>query len=263
MTKLPVLGLLQKRFPNLRKEELLAYVLSGEVTVEDETVRDPKLRVADTSSIAIRRLKRFVSRAGEKLDHAFASWDLPTADRVFADAGSSTGGFTDCLLSRGARLVYCIDVGYNQLAYELRKHPRVRVLERTNIMDVDLAALDPRPHAAVMDLSFRSIRRAAAWCLRGVSESWLIALVKPQFEWQDPTPAFEGVIIDRGVLWDILYELMGDLRDEGIFVVDVALSPVRGRKGNAEFLFLVSSSKEGNQDRVYRRLRCLVDEAVT
>jgi 23S rRNA (cytidine1920-2'-O)/16S rRNA (cytidine1409-2'-O)-methyltransferase len=227
-----LLDLLVSLYPETPRERLFSRVLCGDVVVEGSVLRDPKVAVPADAEIVLSS-KRFVSRGGFKLDPALEAWGLPVAGKVFLDAGSSTGGFTDALLQRGARLVHAVDVGTAQLDWKLRADPRVIVREGTNIMGLE--SLDPRPAAAVADLSFRSLRGAAGRILALTEEGWMVALIKPQFEWIDPPAQFQGVVPDDR-LESILASLEHDLREEGVRLVAQMPSAVRGRKGNQEFL---------------------------
>ena len=227
-----LLDQLARLFPDIERERLFSRVLAGDVVVDDATERNPKAAVSDGAEIVLSS-RRFVSRGGFKLDAALEGWNVAVAGKVFVDAGSSTGGFTDALLQRGAALVHAVDVGAGQLDWKLRSDARVAVREGTNAMA--LTNLEPRPHAAVADLSFRSLRGAAAHLLSLTSEGWLIALVKPQFEWVNPPAEFDGIVPDDA-LEGILAALETDLRTEGVAMIDRMPSPVRGRKGNQEFL---------------------------
>jgi len=229
---LGLLDLLVQLYPETPRERLFSRVLCGDVVVDGSVLRDPKVAVPAEAEVVLSS-KRFVSRGGFKLDPALETWGLPIEGKVFVDAGCSTGGFTDALLQRGASLVHAVDVGTAQLDWKLRADPRVRVLEGTNVMALE--ALDPRPHAAVADLSFRSLRGAAAQILGLTSEGWMVALVKPQFEWKSPPADFQGVVPDER-LGDILEELEVDLAAEGVKLVARMASSVRGRRGNQEFL---------------------------
>jgi 23S rRNA (cytidine1920-2'-O)/16S rRNA (cytidine1409-2'-O)-methyltransferase len=236
--KIPLIDLLCMSFPDTSRKDLFARVLCGEVYVNNEKICNAKRLVGMSSHIEF-RYKDYVSRGGIKLAHVLNKWNIEVKNNVFIDAGCSMGGFTDCLLKHGAGIVYAVDVGYNQLAYSLRNDHRVRVYERTNIMDIQKHSLDPAPDAAVCDLSFRSIRRAASHILYLVSRNLLIALVKPQFEWENPQPGFSGVIENKDTLLLICKNLVRDLYSEGVSVSDVEFSPIRGTKGNRELFFLL------------------------
>jgi len=183
-----------------------------------------------------------VSRGGFKLERALELFDFPVEGLTFLDAGSSTGGFTDCLLQHGASCVHCVDVGYNLLDFSIRSDSRVSVHEKTNIMD--LQSLDPRPDAAVADLSFRSIGGAATHILNLTETRRMTALIKPQFEVPRGTVGFDGVVRDMNLLRQTLESVFAALKDEGVGVFDVCISPVRGHKGNREFLALLGDLSE-------------------
>mgnify|MGYP006278879061 CR=1 FL=1 len=240
MAKRPLLSLLQQTYPDEKKDELFARVLCGEVMVDGERVKDPKRPVAPTAEIVLAG-RGFVSRGGEKLDAALAAWEIPVAGKVFLDAGASTGGFTDCLLQRGAARVHAVDVGFNQLAYSLRRDERVIVHESTNISEV--GHLDPPADAAVCDLSFRSLSGVSGSLLALTGESWFIALVKPQFEWKDPPASFDGVVRRREDALAVLSDTLGRLAAEGAHAHRLIESPIRGRRGNYEFLALFSETE--------------------
>lgn len=228
----PLLDQLVRLYPETPRERLYSRVLAGDVQVDGALERDPKARVTDDAEIVVSS-RRFVSRGGFKLDAALEAWKIDVSDKVLLDAGCSTGGFTDALLQRGARLVHAVDVGTAQLDWKLRSDSRVLVREGTNVMA--LTSLDPRPDGAVADLSFRSLRGAAAHILSLTADGWLIALVKPQFEWVNPPAEFDGIVPDER-LDGIIASLEADLQNEGVTMTDRLASPVRGRKGNQEFL---------------------------
>ncbi|MEE8441866.1 MAG: SAM-dependent methyltransferase [Spirochaetia bacterium] len=221
--------------PDAGREELIAQIMCGDVSFNDQTVRDPKESVPEDSIITYRE-SGFVGRGGIKLDHALGLWDVEVSGKVVLDAGASTGGFTHALLLRGASVVHAVDVGYNQLAYTLRVDPRVVVHERTNVGE--LTALSPIPHFAVADLSFRSLSGVAAHLLALTSEGWAIVLLKPQFEWRNPGLEFDGRVpedaVDR-----IVRDTVEHLSREGVFAHAITESPIRGADGNREFLVLV------------------------
>ena len=161
------------------------------------------------------------------------------------DAGSSTGGFTDCLLQNGAKAVHSVDVGFNLLDFKIRNDSRVVVHEKQNIMTLAKEDLVPAPRAAVADLSFRSIKGAASHILDLVGDTWLIALIKPQFEvpkWQEN---FFGVIEDPDLMKQTLTNVYENLQQDGVGILRATVSPIKGHKGNTEFLALLEKKSEG------------------
>jgi 23S rRNA (cytidine1920-2'-O)/16S rRNA (cytidine1409-2'-O)-methyltransferase len=239
MRKRPLLQVLQNLEPGSSREELLARILCGEVRVDGARIRDPRFPV-DCSEVSLER-RPFVSRGGLKLDGALAAHGPAVAGLCLLDAGCSTGGFTDCLLQRGAARVIAVDVGYGQLDYRLRRDPRVTALERTNILSLVPGSLPEVPDAAVADLSFRSLRRAAAHLLTLTSRHWLLALVKPQFEWRSAGADFRGVVRDPEVRRRVLASLARDLGAEGVFLERVAAASPAGARGNREFFFWLTT----------------------
>ncbi|MDC7228135.1 MAG: TlyA family RNA methyltransferase [Spirochaetales bacterium] len=224
---------LEEKFEEYSHKELYSMIMCGEIKVNGETIRAPRCKINPEAEITL-TARKWVSRGGEKLEYALSSWGIDAAGKTVIDAGSSTGGFTDCLLQRGASHVYSVDVGYNQLDYKLRIDDRVSVLERTNIMS--LTELSPQPDFAVADLSFRSITGAASHILNLTKENLLLALIKPQFELTD-IENFDGIIRDKNLLYEVLVATALSLQNEGVEIKAVLESPIKGGKGNTEFIF--------------------------
>ena len=251
-------NLVSARRPDLTNEEILALILCGRVHVDGAKARHPDQSVGADAVIELLPARKYVSRGGNKLEPLLLQWKLTVARKVFIDAGCSKGGFSDCLLQQGAALVHAVDVGYNQLDYKMRCDSRVKVHEKTNIMLVDPSHFNPRPDAAVLDLSFRSIRKAAIHVLGMLEAKWLLALVKPQFEWLNPDNRFDGVVRSPDVLYDILVDLIDDLWNERSFVKRIDESPLKGRKGNREFFFLIEGQESTKKKVIVDRIADLV-----
>ena len=181
---------------------------------------------------------RFVSRGGDKLDAALDRFGIDVGGRRVLDAGASTGGFTDCLLQRGAAHVAAVDVGRAQLHERLRRDPRVTVLDRTNVRQLTLEAVGGQPFELVTaDLSFISLRTVAASLVDMAAEGAdLILLVKPQFEaGRAEASRGRGVIRDVGV-WDrVVGEVAAAYGELGAAMMDTVRSPITGAEGNVEF----------------------------
>ena len=187
---------------------------------------------------------RFVSRGGQKLDAALDRFGVDVAGRRCLDAGASTGGFTDCLLQRGAACVVAVDVGTGQLAWSLRIDPRVTVLERVNIRYLDADAVGGPADVVVADLSFISLARVAPALVRVAAPSAdAVLLVKPQFEAGRGSVGRGGIVAEPAVHLRVLEHVRDALAAAGLVMVDVMPSPVRGASGNIEFLgrFVVAS----------------------
>jgi 23S rRNA (cytidine1920-2'-O)/16S rRNA (cytidine1409-2'-O)-methyltransferase len=184
---------------------------------------------------------RFVSRGGEKLDAALAAFGIEVAGRRVLDAGASTGGFTDCVLQRGAASVVAVDVGYGQLHERLRANPRVEVRERVNVRSLETGALGPAPDLVVADLSFISLRTVAEALLAVAAPGAdLVLLVKPQFEaGREEAARGRGVIRDPSVRADALESVAVHLAGLGATIMGAMVSPLRGADGNVELLLHV------------------------
>ncbi|HEV7526100.1 MAG TPA: TlyA family RNA methyltransferase [Acidimicrobiia bacterium] len=179
----------------------------------------------------------YVSRGGHKLAAGLDAFSVGVDGRYAVDVGASTGGFTDCLLQRGAAHVYAIDVGRSQLAWSLRQDPRVSVMERTNVRLVEPGALDPRPDLCVADLSFVSLRTVAPSLLALTTDTAdFVLLVKPQYEAGRQRLGRRGIVRDPEVHAAVLHEVVAGLDEAGLGVTAVVPSPLRGADGNVEFL---------------------------
>jgi 23S rRNA (cytidine1920-2'-O)/16S rRNA (cytidine1409-2'-O)-methyltransferase len=231
---------LLRQHPELAEREARGRIMRGDVLLGTEAVTKVGMTVPADAPLSLKPSRVYASRGGAKLAAALSRLGISVAGKCMVDAGSSTGGFTDCLLRHGAGHVYAVDVGENQLAWRLRSDPRVTVLEGTNVMDLVPSRLPIRPDGSVCDLSFRSIRGASSHLVKLVAEHWLLALVKPQFEWRTPAPGFRGVVQDGREALSILSGLAADLEEEGVSVVAACGSGLPGRRGNREFFFLIS-----------------------
>ena len=241
MKKVNLLTLLKKNYPEYSSDKLYSHILCGEVIVDGGAIRNPKELFPEDTPVVLTD-KKYVSRGGFKLEKALDIWHIDVKGKVVLDAGSSTGGFTDCLLQHGAKLVHAVDSGSNQLDFKLRQNPAVLVREKTNIMDV--TALDPQPDIAVCDLSFRSIVHAASHILSLTREKKLIALVKPQFEERGLVPGFDGVIKKEEDLRRVLAETERLLAEDNTYIAEMIESPILGTKGNREFLCIITDSAQ-------------------
>lgn len=236
--KSSIIKLLQQKDSTLTKDKAMALVSCKNVYVNGELCSDFHAMYPNEAVIEI-SFPKYVSRGGFKLEKALETFNINVEGLTMLDAGSSTGGFTDCLLQHKAAFVHSVDVGFNLLDYKIRSDKRVIVHEKQNIMTLTADDLIPHANAAVADLSFRSIKGAASHILDLVGSTWLIALIKPQFEvpkWQEN---FFGVIEDPNLLESTLKNVFENLQSEGVGVYNAVKSPIRGHKGNVEFLALL------------------------
>lgn len=218
----------------------------GRVTVAGAPTRSAARQVDEHEPIVVNGAPpRFVSRGGDKLDAALDRFVVDVAGAHALDAGASTGGFTDCLLQRGAASVVAVDVGRGQLDWSLRQDSRVELLERTNLRSLTIADIGGTPCAvAVADLSFISLTLVAP-ALAGLTtpDAQLVLLVKPQFEAGRQRVGRGGVVRDPIVRRAVLDDVVAGLARAGLGVVAAMPSPIRGAAGNVEFLFQASKGE--------------------
>ena len=218
-------------------EQARRAVMAGEVRLNGQPVTKPSRVVSEDAELTVDRGPRYVSRGGEKLAAAFERFPLQVKGLICADVGASTGGFTDCLLQQGAARVYAVDVGYGILDWRLRQDERVVVMERTNARS--LKALPEAVHFVTVDVAFISLRK-----LLPVIKGWFppaggqgVCLIKPQFEATRKEAARgAGVITDPGIHRRVLEEVLESGFREGYTFRGLMRSPLKGPKGNREFL---------------------------
>lgn len=217
------------------REKARGLIMAGEVLVDGKQIDKPGTRFQSSVAITVKARPRFVSRGGDKLAGALETFPIGVNERICADVGASTGGFTDCLLQNGAAKVYALDVGYGQIAYSLRRDSRVVVMERTNVRYVE--ALPEQVSLVVMDASFISLK-----LLLPVIKNWLtpeadvIPLIKPQFEAGQRDVGKGGVVRDKQVHTRVLQEVLTFAQGQGFAVRGLIKSPLKGPAGNIEFL---------------------------
>ena len=230
-----------------------AIIMAGQVRVDDQVQLKPATAVQSNAVLMVDSGPRFVSRGGEKLDAALEAFGINVTGSICADVGASTGGFTDCMLQRGAEKVYAIDVGKGILHWKMRNHPKVIVMEQTNARHVD--SLPEPVDFVTIDASFISLKillpvvikwfhplppspltsgeRGAEGGVRGK----VIALIKPQFEaGRKDVSRGDGVIRDPEIHRQVLCNILEFAQTEGFYIKGLIRSPIQGPKGNVEFL---------------------------
>lgn len=220
------------------RDAAVRLILSGKVKVNGTVIDKPAKIVSEDATIEISgRPSRFVSRGGEKLAAALEAGAIDPQGLVCLDVGCSTGGFTDCLLQKGAARVYAVDVGYGQFDWRLRQDPRVVLIERTNIRHLPRSAV-PEPVAlAVIDVSFISLTKVLPAVLPLLIQgARVIALVKPQFEVGKGQVGRGGIVRDDSKRQGVLQRTISSAADIGLKVVKSLDSPIKGKKGNQETL---------------------------
>ncbi len=229
--------LLQGRGLVQSREQARGFILSGSVRVRGQVVDKAGSLVSQDAEVTLDARLAYVSRGGLKLEAALDSFQIPVGGRVAVDVGASTGGFTDCLLQRGAARVYAIDVGYGQMAWRLRQDARVVIIERQNIRTLPPEAIPERVDLAVIDVSFISLIKVIPAVLPLLKEMGeIVALVKPQFEVGYGEVERGGVIRSPEKRQRALDQVCAQAAGWGLSVAGLTPSPILGKKGNAEFL---------------------------
>ena len=216
-------------------EQAQRLIMAGRVTVGDRLVDKPGMQVPVADQVTVRGGSPYVSRGGFKLAAALDAFGLDVSRWTVADVGASTGGFTDCLLQRGAARVYAIDVGYGQLAWRLQQDPRVVVMDRTNARYLE--SLPEPVDLVTIDVSFISLKlilpAATGWLCAGRQ---IVALIKPQFEARRELVSKGGVVRDPAIHRAVLEEITTWAMSQGLGLVGLIRSPITGPAGNVEFL---------------------------
>jgi 23S rRNA (cytidine1920-2'-O)/16S rRNA (cytidine1409-2'-O)-methyltransferase len=240
------------------REKAIRSILAGDILVDGRRVDKAGALVEPTAEIEVRGRSPYVSRGGEKLAHALDDFGVAVRGRICIDVGASTGGFTDCLLQRGATRVYSVDVGVGQLDDKLRRDNRVVVMDHTNARGLDPRIFGDKPSLAVVDVAFISLEKVLP-AIFGVLERHgeTIALVKPQFEAGREAVGKGGVVRDPAQHRAVVGRLARYSILRGWHVLGVTASPLRGPKGNREFFLHIST-----RGKTQPNLESRIDETV-
>ncbi len=224
-----------------------AIIMAGKVTVSGKVITKPGTQVDEDASLELAEKLPYVSRGGIKLAHALDEFKLDVTSLTAMDIGASTGGFTDCLLQRGAKRVYAIDVGYGQLDYKLRQDPRVVVMERINAHYP--FSLPGRVNMTTIDLSFISVTKVIPNLIGHlIQPGYIIILFKPQFEAKRKEVPKGGIIKDPQVHANVLGRFIVWATDHDLRLRGLVASPILGAEGNKEFLILLNPSQRKWQE---------------
>ena len=222
------------------KEEAQSHILAGKVftTKEVRILTAGEKLPADTMLYIKGQEKKYVSRGGFKLEKAIDLFDLNLKNKIVLDIGASTGGFTDVSLQNGAELVYALDVGTNQLAWELRNHDQVVVMEQTNFRYSTLEDFTQgQPEFATIDVSFISLELILPPLYSILKDKGtVVALIKPQFEAPKDAVGEGGIIKDTKIYQDVLAKILAFAGEQSFAIQGLTISPITGSKGNTEFL---------------------------
>lgn len=228
------------------RQRAQALLMEGLVFVDGQREDKAGTKFREDVSITLKdKGNPFVSRGGLKLNKAMQVFDIDINDKVCIDIGASTGGFTDCMLQNGAKRVYSVDVGYGQLDYKLRNDKRVVCMEKTNIRYIDKELLDMTPEFGSVDVSFISLKLVLPVAKDIMTEdSSLVCLIKPQFEAGKDKVGKNGVVRDIETHREVIKEINQFVIDIGYSIRGLDFSPIKGPKGNIEYLIYISA-KEG------------------
>ena len=233
------------------REKAKALIMSGKVYVDNQKADKVGTLYKEDSKIEVRKDEiEFVSRGGLKLNKAILSFDIDLKDKVAMDIGASTGGFTDCMLQNGAKKVYSVDVGYGQLAWKLRNDKRVVNLERTNIRYIDESLILEKLDFVSVDVSFISLKLVlpvAKNLMKDLAKG--VCLIKPQFEAGRDKIGKNGVVRDKKVHEEVIRNVFMFTNDLGFKILDLDFSPVKGPKGNIEYLMYIEKNESQEQSQ--------------
>ena len=228
------------------REKAKAVIMAGEVMVDGERADKPGHAFFEDCKITLKKASMpYVSRGGLKLEAAIKHFNIDVKDLVLLDIGSSTGGFTDCLLQNGAKKVIAVDVGYGQIHWKLRQDTRVIVMEKTNARYLEQEQIDGYPDGAVIDVSFISLKQVIP-AVSGLlpDNAFILALIKPQFEAGKGLVGKGGVVRDEKIHGDIIHDIREFCISQGWKPEGEIPSPILGPKGNKEFLIYLKRQTE-------------------
>lgn len=254
--------LVEKGFFNSREKAKRA-IMAGIVFIDQEKIDKPGTKVDKAGDILVKGNPiPYVSRGGLKLEKSIKSFNINLNNKICLDIGASTGGFTDCMLQNGASKVYSIDVGYGQLAWKLRKDPRVTSMERTNVRYVTRKDINTLADFASIDVSFISLKLVLPVVKQLLKENGeIIALIKPQFEAGRESVGKKGVVRDISVHKKVARDIVSFVSSIEIKVLDFTYSPVKGPEGNIEYLLYMKNTNSFNIFKDIDYIENLIDES--
>lgn len=256
--------LLVKRNLAESREKAKAIIMSGNVFVEGQREDKAGSAFSDEVQIEIKgHTLPYVSRGGLKLEKAMENFELDLQDKVCTDVGSSTGGFTDCMLQNGARKVFAIDVGRGQLAWKLRQDARVVSMEKTNIRYVTPEDLGELIDFSSIDVSFISLTKVLLQIRNYLREDGeIVALIKPQFEAGREKVGKKGVVREKSTHYEVIEQVLSYAVSIGFRVLELTYSPIKGPEGNIEYLVHLKKTEEpGTLSDVTLDFQAVVEEA--
>lgn len=255
--------LVQQGLANSR-ELAKAYIMAGNVYVDGQKEDKAGTKVAVTAKLEVKgNQMKYVSRGGYKLEKAMDVFGIRLDGKICLDIGASTGGFTDCMLQNGASKVYAIDVGYGQFAWKLRNDERVVCLEKTNVRYVTHEQVPDEGDFASIDVSFISLTKVLPAVLGVLGEKGqLVCLIKPQFEAGREKVGKKGVVRDSSVHREVIEMIVEYVRTQGLGILGLDFSPIKGPEGNIEYLIYLDKSQSGmHEDEVQARVDTVVAQS--
>ena len=255
--------LVQQGLANSR-ELAKAYIMAGNVYVDGQKEDKAGTKVAVTAKLEVKgNQMKYVSRGGYKLEKAMDVFGIRLDGKICLDIGASTGGFTDCMLQNGASKVYAIDVGYGQFAWKLRNDERVVCLEKTNVRYVTHEQVPDEGDFASIDVSFISLTKVLPAVLGVLGEKGrLVCLIKPQFEAGREKVGKKGVVRDSSVHREVIEMIVEYVRTQGLGILGLDFSPIKGPEGNIEYLIYLDKSRSGmHEDEVQARVDTVVAQS--
>lgn len=242
MKKEKLINIIKKKY-NLSGKEATGLILSGKVLVDELRVTKIGHPVDIDSNIRIKEKSKYVSRGAYKLLTAFKNFNISVENKICIDVGSSTGGFTQVLLEKGAKKIYAIDCGTNQLDYSLRKNNKIVVMEKIKFTDVKPSCFNEKIDFAVMDVSFTSSIHLIKHLQDNLNINQMVVLIKPQFEYQrlksklNLQDNFKGIVKNQNDLEKIVKYIKSEIESLGLKIHNLIPSNIKGTKGNLEYLF--------------------------
>jgi 23S rRNA (cytidine1920-2'-O)/16S rRNA (cytidine1409-2'-O)-methyltransferase len=232
------------------REKAKSLIMAGQIYVDNQKVDKAGTKVNTNAALEVRgNTLRYVSRGGLKLEKAVEQFDIDLKNKVCMDIGASTGGFTDCMLQNGAVKVYAVDVGYGQLAWQLRQDERVVNMERTNIRYVEPEQIGEKIDFISIDVAFISLKLVlpVAKSLLGINGE-VVCLIKPQFEAGREKVGKKGVVRDKSVHIEVVEMIIHFAREQGFSISGLSFSPIKGPEGNIEYLLYLKNLQPAEQD---------------
>ncbi len=228
--------LVLEKYPQYSRRQIQSWIMQGKILVDNHPITKPGTQLKPDVEILLNAKEpKYVSRAGFKLEKALDHFAIDPTDKIILDAGLSTGGFTDCLLQRGATKIYGVDVGYGQVHEKIRNDPRVVLMERTNLRT--LSGLPEPIDMVSLDLSFISLLKVMDAVAKIIKKGGdLITLIKPQFEAEKHQVGKKGIIKDPAIHQEVIEKITSGIKQCGFELKGLIESPITGATGNKEFL---------------------------